>query len=64
VLEAYHADLEGLFNSRYEVTRQGLILKDVVLIIIRKAEVTPQVWPNPSLFLNDGQSMINFARMN
>jgi hypothetical protein len=32
-----------------------------VLIIIRKAEVTPDVQPNPSLSLDDIQSMINSA---
>jgi hypothetical protein len=32
-----------------------------VCIIIRKAEVTPEVQSNPSLSLDDVQSMINFA---
>jgi hypothetical protein len=32
-----------------------------VLIIIRKAKVTPEVPPNPSLSLNDVQSIINSA---
>jgi hypothetical protein len=38
---------------------QGAILKDTMPIIIRKAEVTPEVWPNPLLSLNDVQSMVN-----
>jgi hypothetical protein len=53
-LEAYRANLEELFYLRYEMTRQEAILKDVALIIIRKAEV----WPNPLLSLDDVQSMI------
>jgi hypothetical protein len=59
VLEGYHTDLEELFYSRYKVTQQGAILKDTTQIIIRKDEVTPKVRPNPSLSLNDVQSMIN-----
>jgi hypothetical protein len=39
--------------------RQGVILKDTSLIIIRKAEITPEVQPNPSLSLDIVQSMIN-----
>jgi hypothetical protein len=35
------------------------MLKDTTPIIIYKAEVTPEVWPNPSLSLDDVQSMIN-----
>jgi hypothetical protein len=58
-LEAYVAHLEELFYLRYEVTRQGAVLKDTASIIICKAEVTPEVWPNPSLSLDDVQSMIN-----
>jgi hypothetical protein len=58
-LEGYHTDLEELFYSRYKVTQQGAILKDTTQIIIRKDEVTPKVRPNPSLSLNDVQSMIN-----
>jgi hypothetical protein len=57
--EAYHANLEEIFLSRYEMTRQGPILKDTTSIVIRKAEITPEVQPNPPLFLNDVQSMIN-----
>jgi hypothetical protein len=58
-LEAYRTDLEELFYSRYEMTRQGLVLKDITSIIIHKAEVTPEVRPNPSLSFDDIQSMIN-----
>jgi hypothetical protein len=61
VLEAYRVVVDEHFFSRYEVTQQGLIQKDATPIIIRKAEVTPEVWPNPSLSLNDVQSMINVA---
>jgi hypothetical protein len=42
-LETYRTDLDELFYSHYEVTRQGLFLKDTVPVIIRKAEVTPMV---------------------
>jgi hypothetical protein len=59
--EAYHANLKELFLSHYEMMQQGPILKDTMPIIIRKAEVTPEVWTNPSLSLNDVQSMINSA---
>jgi hypothetical protein len=45
-LEAYHAEVDELFFSWYDVTQQGLIQKDVPSIIIRKAEVTPEVWSN------------------
>jgi hypothetical protein len=58
-LEAYRTEVDDLFYSCYEVTRQGLILKDTAPIIIRKAEVTPHVLSNPSLSLDDVQSMIN-----
>jgi hypothetical protein len=60
-LESYHIDLDELFYSRYEVTQQGVILKDTVPIIIHKAEVAPEVRTNPSLSLDDVQSMINSA---
>jgi hypothetical protein len=60
-LEAYLADLEEPFYSHDEVMRQELVLKDVAPIMIRKAEVTPEVRPDPSLSLNDVQSMINSA---
>jgi hypothetical protein len=53
------ADLEELFLLRYEMTRQGGILKNTALIVICKAGITPEVWPNTSLSLNDVQSMIN-----
>jgi hypothetical protein len=43
VLETYCVDLEELFYSRYEVMRQGLVIKDTTPIIIHKAEVTPEV---------------------
>jgi hypothetical protein len=52
-LETYRTNLDELFYSRYEVTWQGLVLKDTMSIIIRKAKVIPKVWPNPSLSLND-----------
>jgi hypothetical protein len=51
--------VDELFYSRYEVMWQGLILKEIVPIIIRKAEVTPEVRSNPSLSLDDVESMIN-----
>jgi hypothetical protein len=60
-LEAYHAEVDELFYSCYEVTRQGLVLKDTSSIIIHKAEVTPEVRSNPLLSLDDVQSMINSA---
>jgi hypothetical protein len=37
----------------------GGVLKDATSIIIRKVKVTPEVWPNPPLSLDDVQSMIN-----
>jgi hypothetical protein len=61
VLESYHVDLDELFYSRYKMTWQGGILKDATPIIIHKAEVTPEVRPNPPLSLDDIQSMINSA---
>jgi hypothetical protein len=60
-LENYRADLDELFYSCYEVMQQGVVLKDATPIIIRKAEVTPKIRPNPSLSLDDVQSMINSA---
>jgi hypothetical protein len=53
--EAYHANLEELFLSHCEVTRQGAILKDTTPIVFAK----PEVWPNPSSSLDDVQNMIN-----
>jgi hypothetical protein len=60
-LEAYRAKVDELFFSCYEVMRQGLVQKDVAPIVIRKAEATPEVRSNPSLSLDDVQSMINFT---
>jgi hypothetical protein len=61
MLEAYRADLEELFYSRYEMTRQGGILKDAGSIILHKAEVAPEVRRNSPPSLNDIQSVINSA---
>jgi hypothetical protein len=36
-------EVDELFYSRYEVTRQGLILKDTTSIIIGKTEVTSEI---------------------
>jgi hypothetical protein len=41
------------------VTRQGTIFKDATPIIIRKAKVIPEVWPDPLPSLNEVQCMIN-----
>jgi hypothetical protein len=60
-LEAYRVDLEELFYSRYKMRWQRAILKDAAPIIICKAEVTPDVRPNPPLSLDNVQSMINYA---
>jgi hypothetical protein len=60
-LESYRVDMDELFYSRYEVMQQGVILKDNTSIIIRKAKVTPEEWPNPPLSLDDVRSMINFT---
>jgi hypothetical protein len=60
-LEAYHKEVDELFFSHYEVMQQGLIQKDSAPINIRKAQVTPEVRSNPSLSLDDVQSMINSA---
>jgi hypothetical protein len=57
--EAYHANLEELFLSRCEVTRQGTILKDTTLIVFTKPEVIPKIRPNSSPSLNYIQNMIN-----
>jgi hypothetical protein len=59
--EAYCANLEELFLSCCEVTRQGTILKDTTSIVFTKPEVTPEVWLNPSPSLNDIQNIINSA---
>jgi hypothetical protein len=55
--KAYHDNLEELFLSRCEVTRQGIVLKDTMPIVFNQAEV----WPNLSASLNDVQNMINSA---
>jgi hypothetical protein len=60
-LESYHANLDELFYSCYEVMQQRVILKDTAPIIIHKAKVAPEVQPNPSLSLDDVESMINSA---
>jgi hypothetical protein len=59
--KAYRTNLEELFLSRYEVTRQGMVLKDTTPIVFTKPEVIPKVRPNPSHSLNDVQNMINSA---
>jgi hypothetical protein len=57
--EAYHANLEELFLSRCEVTRQGTVLWDTTLIVFNRPEVTPEVRPESSPSYNDIQFMIN-----
>jgi hypothetical protein len=57
--EAYRADYEELFLSHCEVTQQGTVLQDTTPIVVNKPELTPAVWPDPSLSHNDIQSMIN-----
>jgi hypothetical protein len=59
--EAYRANLEELFLSRCEVTRQGTVLKDTTPIAFAKPEVMLEVRSNPSPSLNDVQNMINSA---
>jgi hypothetical protein len=59
--KAYHSNLEELFLSCCEVTRQRTILKDITPIVFTKPEVMPVVWHNPSPSLNDVQNMINSA---
>jgi hypothetical protein len=61
VLEAYRMEVDGLFFLCDEVTWKVLVQKDEAPIVIRKAEVTPEVWSNPSPSLNDVQSIINSA---
>jgi hypothetical protein len=51
--EAYRVNIEELFLLRCEVTRQWTILKDTTPIIFHKAEVTPEVWSDPSPSYND-----------
>jgi hypothetical protein len=57
----YHANLEELFLSRCEMTRQGTVLKDTMPIVFTKPEVIPEIRPNPSPSLNDVQNMINYV---
>jgi hypothetical protein len=59
--EAYCTNLEELFLSHCEVTRQGTVLKDTTPIIFTKPEVIPEVRLNSSPSLNDIQNMINSA---
>jgi hypothetical protein len=59
--EAYRTNLEELFLSRCEVTRQGTALKDTMSIIFTKPKVILEAGPNPSPSLNDVQNMINSA---
>jgi hypothetical protein len=59
--KVYRPNLEELFLSCCEVTRQGTVLKDTMPIIFTKPEVTPEVWPNPSPSLYDVKNMINSA---
>jgi hypothetical protein len=61
VFEAYHKEVDEIFMSCYEVTWQGLVQKDATRINIHKSEVTPEVWSNPLLSLDDVQIMINSA---
>jgi hypothetical protein len=58
-LEAYRTEVDALFFLCYEVRWQGHVLKDAVPIVIYKAEVTPEVRPNPTLSLDDVQVLIN-----
>jgi hypothetical protein len=58
-LEVYHKEVDEILLLCYKVTRQGLVQKDATLINIHKSEVTPEVWSNPSLSLDDVQVMIN-----
>jgi hypothetical protein len=59
--ETYHADLEELFLSRFEVMWQGTVLRDTTPIIFHKPEITPEVQPDPLSSHNDIQFMINSA---
>jgi hypothetical protein len=58
-LEAYRANLEEFFLSRYDVTQHGTVLKYTTLIVFNKHEVIPKVRSHPSPSRNDIQSMIN-----
>jgi hypothetical protein len=46
--KAYLADLEELFLSHCEVTRQWTVLRDTTPIVFNKPEVTLEVRPDPS----------------
>jgi hypothetical protein len=59
--DAYHANLQELFLLCCKVTRQGTVLRDTMLIVFNKPEVTPEVWPEPSPSRNNIQFMINSA---
>jgi hypothetical protein len=48
--ETYRTNLEELFLSCCEVTRQGTVLKDTTSIVFTKSEVIHEVWTNSSLF--------------
>jgi hypothetical protein len=58
-IQAYHANHEKLFLSGCEVTRHGTALKDTTPIVFNKAEIIPEVRPNPSPSRNDTQVLIN-----
>jgi hypothetical protein len=48
--KVYRTNLEELFLSRCEVTRQGMVLKDTTMIVFTKPEVIPEVHhTSPSL---------------
>jgi hypothetical protein len=53
--------VDEIFLSRYEMTREGLVQKDVALINIHTSEVIPEIQSNPSLSLDDVQVIINSA---
>jgi hypothetical protein len=57
VFKTYHANLEELFLSRYEVMRHETVLKDTTPIVFNK----PKVWLDPSPSRNDIQAMVNYA---
>jgi hypothetical protein len=59
--EAYHPNLKELFLLHCEVMWQGTVLKDTTPIMFQKAEVIPEVQPEPSPSRNDIQFKINSA---
>jgi hypothetical protein len=61
MLETYHKEVDEIILSCYEVTRQGLIQRDIALIDILKSEVTPELRSNHSFSLDDVQVMNNYA---